>query len=46
MISKIGYEQTKYEETEINATLGARSGKTLVEPLAESFYLVLQFSFN
>jgi len=44
--AKIGYERTKYEEAEINATLGTRSDKTIVEPLVESCFLTLQYNFN
>lgn len=44
--AKIGYEQTNYEETEIDATLGARSDKSLVEPRVESIFLTLQYNFN
>lgn len=44
--AKIGYEETKYEENEINATLGTRTDKTLVEPQVESFFLTLQYNFN
>jgi len=46
LTAKIGYDQTEYEEAEINATLGTRSDNTLVKPQVESFYLVLQFNFN
>ena len=44
--AKIGYEQTQYEDTEINATLGTRSDHTVVKPEVESFFIVLQYNFN
>jgi opacity protein-like surface antigen len=44
--AKIGYEQTKYEETEINATRGTRTDNTVVKPQVESFFIVLQYNFN
>jgi opacity protein-like surface antigen len=44
--AKIGYERTKYEETEINVTLGTRTDKTMVEPRVDSFFLTLQYNFN
>ena len=46
LTAKIGYSQTKYEEIEINATLGTRNDKTLVEPQGDSFFLTLQYNFN
>ena len=44
--AKIGYEQTQYEDTEINATRGTRSDNTVVKPQVESFFIVLQYNFN
>lgn len=43
---KIGYEQTWYEDTEINATQGTRSDKTIVEPEMKTFFLTLQYYFK
>ncbi|MCP4021362.1 MAG: hypothetical protein GY729_05925, partial [Desulfobacteraceae bacterium] len=43
---KIGYEQTRYEDTTINATLGTRSDTTIVEPEVETFFLSLQYHFR
>ena len=42
---KIGIDRIQYDETEINAALGLRSDKTLVEPETNSFYLSLQYNF-
>ncbi len=43
---KLGYEQTWYEDIEINATRGTRSDKTVVEPEMETFFLTLQYYFK
>ena len=43
---KIGVDRIQYDKTEINAELGLRMDKTLVEPEAESFYLSLQYNFQ
>jgi len=43
--ARIGFDNTRYDETEINAALGTRNDRTLVEPEAESFYLSIQYNF-
>jgi opacity protein-like surface antigen len=43
--ARVGFDWTGYEETEIDATLGTRHDKTLVEPESESFYLSIQYQF-
>ncbi len=43
---KLGYEQTWYEDTEINATQGTRSDKTIVEPVMDTFFFTLQYYFK
>lgn len=44
--AKVGYSQTTYGESEINATLGTRTDKTIVEPQIESMFLTLQYNLN
>ena len=44
--AKIGYEQTRYEDIEINAILGTRTDKTVVDPEVESIFFTLQYNFN
>ena len=46
LTAKVGYSQTTYEESEINATLGTRTDKTIVEPQIESLFLTLQYNLN
>jgi opacity protein-like surface antigen len=42
---KLGYEQTWYEDIDINATQGTKSDKTIVGPEMETFFLILQYYF-
>ena len=44
--AKMGYEQTLYRETGIDATRGVLYDKTMVEPKINSFFLSLQYNFN
>ena len=43
--AKMGYEQTRYRETQIDAIRGVLSDKTMVEPKIASFFLSLQYNF-
>ena len=43
---KLGYEQTWYEDTEINVTRGTRSDKSIVKPEMETIFLILQYYFK
>lgn len=44
--AKMGYEQTRYRETQIDATRGVLYDKTMVEPKINSFFLSLQYNFH
>ena len=44
--AKIGYEQTRYQDTEINATRSVLYDKTTVEPKISFFFMNLQYNFN
>jgi len=43
---KLGYEQTWYKDTRINATQGTRNDTTVVEPEMETFFLTIQYYFK
>jgi opacity protein-like surface antigen len=43
---KIGYEQTRYQDTEIDAVRSVLYDKTTVEPQVASFFVGLQYNFN
>ena len=44
--AKMGYEQTRYRETQIDAIRGVLYDKTMVESEIASFFLSLQYNFN
>ncbi|MBU0972887.1 MAG: outer membrane beta-barrel protein [Proteobacteria bacterium] len=44
--AKMGYEQTRYRETGIDAIRGVLADKTRVEPKMNLFFLSLQYNFN
>lgn len=44
--TKIGYEQTRYRDTKIDATRSVLNDKTTVEPKITSFFMSLQYNFN
>jgi len=46
MTVKIGYEQKRYEETNICASTGPMNDHTLIEPRAKTFFMVLQYNFD
>jgi opacity protein-like surface antigen len=44
--AKIGYDNTRYQDTTITANRGVLEDKTVVEPRVDSFFLTLQYNFN